>query len=155
MTSKMLIAIPAIALAGLGLAACGSTAAKSPAPVVTHTVTASPAAPKTSAPATSAPATPAPAKTVYVQPAPAKIVYVPAPAPAGPSGTPCGGDVWAGANTSCPFAQNVEAAYNGPGWDQEYVYSPVTGQSYLMTYTQSGNWVYATGGNGASVDFNY
>ena len=154
--NRKFIAIPAIAIAaGIGLAACGSQAAPSAAP--THTVTAAPA-PTTPAPTTPAPTTPAPApaKTVYVQApaarAPAAPVYV---APAQSSGNNCGGGVNAGPNTSCTFAQNVAAAYNGPGYDTEYVYSPVTGQSYLMTYNQSGSVVYATGGNDASVQFDY
>jgi hypothetical protein len=152
------VAIPAIALtAGLSLAACGSAKAPAAAPAVTHTVTAPAAAPK---PTTPAPTTPAP-KVIVVTPAPAKTVYVPAPAPAAPapaaqsSGNNCGGGVNAGPNTSCAFAQNVAAAYNGPGYDTEYVYSPVTGQSYEMTYNQSGSVVYATGANDASVQFNY
>ena len=61
----------------------------------------------------------------------------------------------AGPNTSCPFARNVADAYNGPGDDTEVVYSPVTGQSYTMYYTESGDFVSATGGNDASVTFVY
>ena len=115
------------------------------------------AAPSAQAPA---PTTPAPAKTIIVQPAPARTVYVAPAAPAAPvySGANCGGLnghglVYAGPNTSCSFALNVAGSYSGPGSDSEYVYSPVTGQSYLMTYTQSGNEIYATGGNNASVQF--
>ena len=155
-----LVTIPAIALAaglGLSLTACGSQAAPSAAP--THTVTAAPAfttpAPTTAAPAPVA-AVPAPAKTVYVAPAaraPAAPVFV---APAQSSGNNCGGGVYAGPNTSCAFAQNVVADYNGPGADYENVYSPVTGQSYGMSYIMmTGNRVYATGGNNASVNFTY
>jgi hypothetical protein len=60
--------------------------------------------------------------------------------------------VWAGQNTSCPFALNVAAAYAEPG--DRYVYSPVTGQSYAMTYRIVGaGTVIATGGNGAYVQF--
>jgi hypothetical protein len=149
--SKKLIAVPAIALAaGLGLAACSASA---PAPVPTHTVTASPA-PTTPAPTTPAPTTSAP-KVVVVTPAPAQTVYVPAPAPAAPaqSSGNCGGGVSAGPNTSCAFALNVAAAYSGTDGSSAYVYSPVTGQSYTMTYNQSGYVVYATGGNDASVTF--
>ena len=61
----------------------------------------------------------------------------------------------AGPNTSRAFAQNVAADYNGPGSDYENVYSPVTGQTYGMSYSQSGSVVYATGGNDASVQFDY
>ena len=64
--------------------------------------------------------------------------------------------MYAGANTSCAFALNVAAAYNGPGSDYEVVYSPVTGQSYGMSYIMmTGNRVSATGGNNASVSFVY
>jgi hypothetical protein len=150
-------AIPAIALAaGISLTACGSQAASHASPAVTHTVTAPAAAPKpsTAAPTTPAPTTPAPApvKTVKVQ-APA------APAPAAPvySGANCGGGVYAGPNTSCAFALNVAADYNGAAYDAgpqvETVYSPVTGESYSMTYTWSDGVVTATGGNDASVQF--
>jgi len=80
-------------------------------------------------------------------------------APAAPvySGANCGGGVYAGPNTSCAFAQNVAADYNGAaydvGSDVETVYSPVTGESYSVTYTESDGVVTATGGNDASVQF--
>jgi hypothetical protein len=131
------------AVLGLGLGACGNThtviirESVKPAVVVTHTVPV--AAPSKAAPA--------PARTVYVPAAPAAVPAY--------SGTSCGAGLYAGPNTSCPFAENVAAAYSGPGFDQEYVYSPVTGQGYLMTYTQSGSVVYVTGGNNASVQFSY
>jgi hypothetical protein len=148
--------------AGLGLAACGSLKS---APAVTHTVTGAPAAAltptATPAPTTPAPTTPAPAptKTVYVPvqaPAPAKTVYVPvqAPAPAAPALTDCGGDVYAGADTSCPFALNVEADYTGAGAD--YAYSPVTGLSYTMNCDGGAgalDTVTCTGGDNALVEF--
>ena len=129
------IAIPAFALAaGLSLAACGSQAAPSAAP--TYAITAAPA-PTTPAPTTAAPTTPAPApaKTVYVQ-----VPAAPAPA-AAPALTNCGsgangGEVYAGPDTSCPFAQNVAANWTGPGAD--YAYSPVTGLNYTMNCTDSG-----------------
>jgi hypothetical protein len=153
--NKKLIAVPALALAaGLGLTACGSGKAPAPAPTITHTVTPTPA------PSTPA-ATTAPPKVIVVTPAPAPThtTYVPAPAPPAPvyqsSGNNCGGGVNAGPNTSCPFAENVAADYNGPGSDVETVYSPVTGDSYTMYYTQEGSVVYATGGNDASVQFDY
>ena len=151
------IAIPAIALAaGISLAACGSAKA---APAVTHTVTAPAAAPK---PTTPAPTTPAPVRTVIVQPAPAKTAYVaPAPAPApvyaAPVHTNCGGDVYAGANTSCAFAQNVESDYTGLGPD--YAYSPVTGENYTMNCVagygnlNGGDSVVCTGGDNALVEW--
>ena len=154
--NKKLIAVLALALAaGVGLAACGTTSTPKPAPTVTHiVVTATPTAPKPSATtATPAPTTvaPAPTKTVYVAPA--------APAPAAPSGTNCGGGVYAGPSTSCAFAQNVADGYDSwradqsPGPYARTVYSPVTGQSYWMTYVKSNGVITATGGNNASVQF--
>ena len=141
-----LAAVPAIALAaGLGLAACGSLKS---APAVTHTVTAAPAAAltptATPAPTTPAPTTPAPARTVYVP--------VQAPAPAAPTLTNCGMDLYAGPNTSCAFAQNVAGDYTGPGAD--YAYSPVTGLSYTMNCTQGPSTVVCTGGDNAYVQWN-
>ena len=145
-----LAAVPAIALAaGLGLTACGSLKSS---PAVTHTVSGAPAAAltptATPAPTTRAPTTPAPA--------PAKTVYVPvqAPAPAAPALTDCGGDVYAGADTSCPFALNVEADYTGAGAD--YAYSPVTGLSYTMNCDGGAgalDTVTCTGGDNALVEF--
>lgn len=151
-----LAAVPAIALAaGLGLTACGSLKS---APAVTHTVTAVPTAvtptatpaPTTPAPTTPAPTTPAPTMPV---PAPATTVYVPEQPPA-PTLTDCGGDVYAGADTSCPFALNVEANYTGAGAD--YAYSPVTGQSYTMNCDGGAgalDTVTCTGGDNALVEF--
>lgn len=160
MKFNKVIAIPAIVLAaGISLAACGTTSAPvpnaRPLPVIIHTVTAPAAAPKptTPAPTTAAPVAPAPAKTVYVAPA--------APAPAAPAApvtdvpagmTNCGGGVYAGADTSCPFAQNVAADWPNTG----NVYSPVTGQSYTMTCTGPGTYedvVTCEGGNNAEVAF--
>ena len=124
-------------LAAVLLAGCGTPAAV--------TVTAPSAVPATSQ-------VPAPVKTVYVQ-APA----APA-APAVPAMTNCTGgayaydQVWAGANTSCPFALNVAADYSGPGTD--YAYSPATGQEYAMNCAVEGaDAVVCTGGNGAYVRF--
>jgi len=145
MQLNKVIAIPVLALAGgLGLAACGTTSTP-PKPAVTVTAP----APK---PTTPAPTTAAPAPVVVV-PAPAKTVYVAPPAPAAPvySGANCGGGVYAGANTSCPFALNVAANYNGPGND--YAYSPVTGLNYTMYCTESYGQVTCTGGDNASVQF--
>jgi hypothetical protein len=152
MRLNKVVAIPAIALAAdLSLSACGSTTTL---PVITHTVTAPAAAPK---PTTPAPTTPAPTTAAPVAPAPAKTVYVAPAAPAAPvySGANCGGGVYAGPNTSCAFALNVAADYSsqGPRPYASNVYSPVTGQSYWMTYTESNGVITATGGNNASVQF--
>jgi glucodextranase-like protein len=64
----------------------------------------------------------------------------------------CGGGLTVGPNTSCPFAENVQAKYyrSGPGWID--VYSPVTGRTYRM-YCTSGSPHVCTGGNDAAVYF--
>jgi hypothetical protein len=88
------------------------------------------------------------------------VVVVPATAAAAPAAglTPAGigtqgEEVYAGPNTSAAFALNVESDYwQAPGM-QFTSYSPVTGQSYFMTATDSGNSVTVTGGNGALVEF--
>jgi hypothetical protein len=142
-------------LALIGLAACGSAASPSSAAVptvrVTQTVT-----PK-AAPSVTKTAAPTPVVTKTVAPVPTKTVYVapPAPAAAAPAGlTNCIGgaysydSVYAGQNTSCPFALNVAADYTGPGVQD--VYSPVTGQTYQVV---GAGTVIATGGNDAYVQF--
>jgi Glucodextranase, domain B len=68
------------------------------------------------------------------------------------SATDCGGGLTAGARTSCPFAENVRAAYESSGSGILEVYSPTTGQTYRM-YCTSGSPHVCTGGNGASVYF--
>jgi hypothetical protein len=126
-------------------------------PFITHTVTVTPK-PRPPA-ATTAPPVAAPAP-VIIQPAPAPVIVTQAPAPvaAPPAGSAvgnCGGGVSAGPNTSCAFAQNVAAAYNGPGPDTETVYSPATGQSYTVTYNSGGGFATGTTATGASVTFVY
>jgi hypothetical protein len=64
----------------------------------------------------------------------------------------CGGGVIAGARTSCPFAENVRAAFEASGSGILDVHSPTTGQSYRV-YCTSGPAHVCTGGNGASVSF--
>jgi hypothetical protein len=135
--------IPVIALAaGLGLAACGSRAAPSAAP--TRAVTPAPAS------TTPVPTTPAaaPVRTVYVPAAPATR--------AAPALTDCGNYLYVNADTSCSFAQNVEADYTGLGPD--YASSPMTGLNYTMNCVagtdnegDSGHSVECTGGNNAYV----
>lgn len=68
------------------------------------------------------------------------------------SGSACGGNVSAGANTSCAFAQNVASEYFsvGGGNTSVSVYSPVTHQTYVMTCTAGAPTV-CRGGNNASV----
>jgi len=76
-------------------------------------------------------------------------------APTTPSGTSsCGGGVFVGANTSCPFAQNVRDAYSrtGGGYVTVTAYSPATGRSFDM-YCSGGSPHVCTGGNNASVYF--
>jgi hypothetical protein len=51
-------------------------------------------------------------------------------APAAPALTDCGNYLYVNADTSCSFAQNVEADYTGLGPD--YASSPVTGLNYTM-----------------------
>lgn len=145
--NKKLIAVPALALtAGISLAACGSV--KAPVGAVTHTVTA-PAAPVATTPAAAAPAP----KVVIVKPAPAETVYVAPAARAAPALTNCGGGVHAGADTSCPFALNVEAAWTVSG-ATNYITanSPVTGLNYTM-YCTGSDPTTCTGGNNALVEF--
>jgi hypothetical protein len=81
----------------------------------------------------------------------------PAPAaPAAPALTDCGNYLYVNADTSCSFAQNVEADYTGLGPD--YTSSPVTGLNYTMNCVagtdnegDSGHSVECTGGNNAYV----
>ena len=148
--TKAILLAAAVFLAA-GLAACGSTG-PAVAPKVAVTVTATPVPTVT--------VTPAPAVTRTVAPVPTRTVYVAPPAPVIPAyipvanGTDCGGGVYAGADTSCPFALNVAANYTGAGAD--YAYSPVTGLDYTM-YCNGGegalDTVTCTGGDNALVDF--
>jgi hypothetical protein len=71
------------------------------------------------------------------------------------TGTDCGNGVFAGPDTSCPFAKNVRSAWRDAGGspDTVRVFSPVTNQTYTMTCDQSGGSVTCTGGNDASVTF--
>jgi hypothetical protein len=107
-------------------------------------------------------ATPAPAavKTGPVGPAPTVTQNVPAPAaPAGASqfcGSPADqGGISVNSVTSCPFAENVESAWESSG-DASSVtaFSPATGLTYTMSCTASGTaYEVCTGGNGAYVEF--
>jgi peptidoglycan hydrolase-like protein with peptidoglycan-binding domain len=67
----------------------------------------------------------------------------------------CGGGVWAGPTTSCPFAQNVRQQYFSVPGDsiQIQVFSPVTNQTYTMACVRDGDWVTCRGGNNAVVQF--
>ena len=68
------------------------------------------------------------------------------------SASNCGGGLTAGAHTSCPFAENVRAAFEASGSGILDVYSPTTGKTYRM-YCTSGSPHVCTGGNGASAYF--
>ena len=72
-----------------------------------------------------------------------------------PGGQSCGGGVFAGPNTSCPFALNTRDAYNdAPGSHATVrVYSPVTDRTYTMTCAPSGDGITCSGANNASVTF--
>jgi len=78
------------------------------------------------------------------------------PAPA-PGGTSCGDNVYAGPNTSCPFALNTRRAYDeAPGIRATVeVYSPVTSQTYSMSCAPAGGGVTCSGANNASVSWTY
>ena len=151
---KKLIITAAIVASIGGLAACGShpVAAAAPAPTVTKTVIPTPTVTKTVIP------TPTPTVTKTVVPVPTKTVYVAPAAQAAPALTDCGNngsaEVYAGADTSCPFALNVAEAFSlNAGFTNTFnVYSPVTGLSYVMTCTVAGNPVVCTGGNSALVE---
>jgi hypothetical protein len=128
-----------------------TSAPAKPSPAVTKTVTAKPAPPVTKTVAPAAAAAPAP----VVVPSP---YYVPGPL----TFSSCGGDAASGgisvnSVTSCPFAENVESAWNssgdsGPG--TVTAYSPVTDQTYTMYCTPSDTgYEVCTGGNNAYVEF--
>lgn len=86
----------------------------------------------------------------------------PVPPPSGSSSSyssggnsSCGGELSVGPNTTCPFAENVEAAYFaeiGSGSGTVIAYSPVTEKTYSM-YCTAGTPHVCTGGNDASVYF--
>lgn len=158
------IAVTAV-IAAAGCAGGGTTTVKEVAPApVTHT---------------SAPAKPSPAftKTVTAKPAPAVTktaappaasapspVAVPAPyyVPAPATFSNCGGDAASGgisvnSVTSCPFAENVESAWDSSGDSGSgtvTAYSPVTNQTYTMYCTTSDTgYEVCTGGSNAYAEF--
>ncbi|MGD0704063.1 MAG: hypothetical protein ABSA02_29780 [Trebonia sp.] len=128
-----------------------TSAPAKPTPVVTKTVTAKPApgVAKTVAPGAAA----APAPVVVPSP-----YYVPAPV----TFSDCGGDAASGginvnSVTSCPFAENVESAWNSSGDSGSgtvTAYSPVTDQTYTMYCTPSDTgYEVCTGGHNSYVEF--
>lgn len=82
------------------------------------------------------------------------------PAPEGVPATPpspgnCGGSLSANENTTCGFAENVQAAYFeeiGSGAGTVIAYSPTTNVTYSM-YCTAGSPHVCTGGNDAAVYF--
>ncbi len=110
-------------------------------------------------------ATPAPAaaKTPAGGPAPTVTQTAPAPAaPIAPAAAPqyCGspadqGGISVNSVTSCPFAENVESAWESSGGSSSVTaYSPATGLTYTMSCTASGTgYEVCTGGNNAYVEF--
>jgi hypothetical protein len=113
-------------------------------------------------------ATPAPAavKSPAVTPAPTVTRTVQAPAASAGAAAPAGADQYCGSPaeqggisvnsvTSCPFAENVESAWESSG-DASSVaaFSPATGLTYTMSCTDSGTgYEVCTGGNNAYVEF--
>ena len=144
--------IGALALIG-GLAACGTAGSPAAAPTVrvTQTVALMPTVTETVTP------TPPPIVTKTVTPAPVRVVYVAPAAPAAPALTACGlgtynEEVYAGQDTSCPFALNVEQVWSSAPSNTFNAYSPVTGLSYTMTCNGAAT-TDCTGGNNALVEF--
>jgi hypothetical protein len=76
-------------------------------------------------------------------------------ASASSSGTDCGNGLHAGPNTSCPFAQSVQAAWEAaPGTTNTVqASSPVTGLTYTMNCSPAGSGITCSGGNNASVSW--
>ena len=150
--------IGALALIG-GLAACGSAGSSAPAAVPTVRVTQTVTAVPTPTVTVTAKPTPTVTKTKNV----VTPVYVAPPAAYSgfrAVGTGADGEeVYANSNTSDAFALNVESAYVSGGYwyqagtSQFYAYSPVTGETYLMTSSSVGDPVVVTGGNDAAVEF--
>lgn len=73
------------------------------------------------------------------------------------NGRDCGSGLYAGPNTSCDFAQNVQDAWmNAPGVTNTVeVYSPVTGNTYTMNCSPAGSGITCSGGNNASVSWSF
>ena len=65
------------------------------------------------------------------------------------------GGISVNADTSCPFAENVESAWESSGGASSVTaYSPVTGLAYTMACTASGTgYEVCTGGDNAYVEF--
>ena len=81
-------------------------------------------------------------------------------APSNPGGavptsgtTVCGGGLIAGPNTTCPFATNVQQAWDSaPGQSATVqAFSPATGRNYTMACSPDAGGIACYGGNNASV----
>jgi hypothetical protein len=151
--TRMYAGLTGLVLAGGlsgGLAGCGSAspaAAAATVPIAPVTVTGTPVPTVTVTPTP----TPTVTKTVVVEP---RSVYV----PAAPTLTACGigtygEEVYAGPDTSCPFALNVEQDWSDAPSNTFSAYSPVTGLSYIMS-CNGANTNECTGANNALVQFN-
>lgn len=151
----LIIAGAMAALVLLGTTAWALTANHGTAAAVAPKVSTSAPASPTAAPSTRVPAA-APTKTVTEQPRPTQTIYQPAPAPTtiyAPAPVYAGSGVYAGPNTSIPFALNVQQAAEAAGYPyQVSAWSPVTNQWYVMTQTGTNPYVYQ-GGNNALVAF--
>jgi hypothetical protein len=149
-------------IAGAASAAVMTVIAASGCSGGTITVKEVPAAATTPGARADSPA-PAAAKTSAGQPAETVTPAAPAPAaPAAPGGASqyCGspadqGGISVNSVTSCPFAENVESAWESSG-DASSVtaFSPATGLTYTMSCTASGTgYEVCSGGNNAYVEF--
>lgn len=134
-----LVLLGLVALAGIGVGALAATGVFS-SKTRTHTITSTQAAHRAKTTATRAPTH---------KPQPKQVTPPPSSAT-----TSCGGDLSVGPITSCPFAQNVEQAYDqsSGGTTDVTASSPVTGQTYVMHCTGGIPHV-CTGGRNASVYF--
>ena len=133
----------------IGIAAIGAAAILGGSAVAIAEITHS-----HSQPVAAATPAPAPAKTIIKKIEHKTVVVSPNANAAAPLNNlrQVSPGVYANQNTSDAFAEAVTAAYTGsPVQD---VYSPVTGQTYTMTYApQPDGTVIATGGNNAYVQF--
>jgi len=152
---KTIIAGAAIVAAGTVAGCSGSTTTVREIPVAaastTHAAASAPAATRTvTAPASSAPAA---TKTVM------------APAAAGPAAPAAGvsycgapadqGGITVSAHVSCPFAENVESAWeSSDGASSVTAYSPVTGLTYTVSCGASGTgYEVCTGADSTWMEF--
>jgi hypothetical protein len=122
-------------------AAASSAQAATTAPAQATTV------PQSAASASAAPAASAPAGQAGQAGPAAAMSYCGSPADQG--------GISVNADTSCPFAENVESAWESSGGAGSVTaYSPVTGLAYTMSCTASGTgYEVCTGGDNAYLEF--